>query len=389
MHIAFTSRRPFNDGALNQPIPENDQVNMAYLLGADYFSFFSLKKLSTTQLVDKLQFYDLIFIPLDLRDFETVQHIAKASNGRYILYSEGGIADYQMLNAANQVAYLQLIRHARAIFLYWEKYVPFFQSITDKPVAYLPYPFFEEIARRYHIPPQKRTKRLSLPSGIASSTRNGLSSLLTARDILRQNLISEIDCWLTPSAFSEEAAAVQHILLEEPFQPQPPSRFNWRKWLQNSRFDYRPLLNLQRKFKFSRLSEGDIPTVQQGPLTLLRRQNWPSYLQRLSHSLLVLDLNNRPTIGRNALDCAALGIPCISTDYSDMQPKLFPQITLTNSWDVPTAVNLARRLLEDTSFYREVTQEATVQLKAYLPEAFQARFAKITTEFPEILELNN
>ncbi|HFQ94854.1 MAG TPA: hypothetical protein ENK32_12640 [Anaerolineae bacterium] len=386
MRIAFTSRRPFNDGPLNQPIPENDQANMAYLLGADYFSFFSLKKLSTTQLAAKLQPYDLVFIPLDLRDFETVQHIAGGSNGRYILYSEGGIADYQLLNATGQAAYLQIIRHAKAIFLYWEKYVPFFQSITDKPVAYLPYPFFEEMARHYRLPLEKRANRISLPSGIASSTRNGLSSLLTARHMLRQHLISEIDCWLAPVTFSEEAAAVRHILLDEPFQVLPPVRFNWRKWLQNSRFDYRPLLNMRRKLKSGTSSESNIPTVQQGPLALLRRQNWPTYLQRLSHSLLVLDLNNRPTVGRNALDCAALGIPCISTDYSDMQPKLFPQTTLTDSWNIPTAVDLARRLLEDTSFYREVTQEAAVQLKAFLPEAFKARFAKITTDFPEILE---
>ncbi|NJN55939.1 MAG: hypothetical protein HC804_15045, partial [Anaerolineae bacterium] len=149
MRFAFTSRRPFHDGPLEQPLPENDQINMAYMMGADYFSFLTLKKLSPAQLAEKLQPYDIVFIPLDVRDIETVKQIVAGSNGRYIIYSEGGIADYQLLTPGDQLVYLKVIRHARAVFLYWEKYIPFFQSITTSPVFYLPYPFFSDLVEPF------------------------------------------------------------------------------------------------------------------------------------------------------------------------------------------------------------------------------------------------
>ncbi|MCA9900775.1 MAG: hypothetical protein H6654_00740 [Ardenticatenaceae bacterium] len=390
MRLAFTSRRPFHDGLLEQPLPENDQVNMAYMFGAEYFSFFTLKKLSSVQLVQKLEPYDIIFIPLDVRDIETVKLIVGASNGRYIIYSEGGIADYQLLSPADQWHYLQILRQARAVFLYWEKYLPFFQTITSSPVFYLPYPFFVDKVKPFQQPLADRPNRFSLPAGLAGGSRNGLCSLLAARRLLDENLFTEVDCWLAPANFRQDAEATYQILTDRPLQVAwPTARLGLRKWFLKLPIDYRPLLKLRRVFKSDShpeaVASADTATVQQGPITLLRRHNWSAYLQRLGHNRLVLDLNNRPTVGRNALDCAALGIPCLSTDYSDLQVKLFPQVTLPDGWDIPEVVRYGS-LLQDHGFYAEVTQEAARNLQEFLPERFMERFNKILTEYPEIWE---
>ncbi|MCB8929195.1 MAG: hypothetical protein H6652_26620 [Ardenticatenaceae bacterium] len=388
MQIAFTSRRPFHDGPLKSPLPENDQVNMAYMMGADYFSFFTLKKMSLSQLQAKLQPYDLVFIPLDVRDMETVKLIVAGCNGRYVIYSEGGIADYQMLSPADQFTYLQMIREARAVFLYWEKYISFFQTITDNPVFYLPYPFFASFVEPFHIPFDERPKRLSLPSGLTGSSRNGLCSVMAARQLLSEDLYSEVDCWLASDNFRQDAESVYEILTDTPLQAEwPKTGMNLRKWLLKLPIDHRSLMKVRSKLNANiipdAVSESKTPTIQQGAITMLRRHNWPAYLKRLGHNRLVVDLNNRPTVGRNALDCAALSIPCISTTYSDLQVKLFPQITLEDSWNIPQVVAYGRQL-QDDGFYNEVTQEAAHRLKEFLPERFKVRFDQIRAEHPEI-----
>lgn len=392
MRLAFTSRRPFHDGPLSQPLPENDQINMAYVMGADYFSFLTLTKLTKAQLLEKLRPYDTVFVPLDLEDLEGVKQVVAGCNGRYVIYSEGGIADYQLLTPADQLIYLQLIRHAKALFLYWEKYVPFFESLTTKPVFYLPYPFFVNLTDPFFVPLAKRPNRLSLPSGLVGGSRNGLSSIIAARRLLAENLYTEIDCWLSPSGFREDAETVYQILTDTPLTTEwPTTQMRLRKWLLKLPIDYRPLLKLRRHINDriipDAVSDSKTVKIQQGNVTLLRRHNWIAYLKRLGHNRLVLDLNNRATVGRNALDCAALSIPCISTAYSDLQGKLFPQTTLDDSWNIPAVVEIGRRL-QDPAFYHEVTHEASYQLREYLPDKFKERFDKILYEHPEIWKSN-
>ena len=389
MKIVYISRRPFFDGPVKTPFQENDPANIAFVLSGDYFSFFTTNKLKQSELAAKLSLYDLIFVPLDLRDLNSVEHIVKASNGRYILYSEGGIADYQMLTPSKQITYLNLIRNAKAIMLYYEKYAPFYQYITDKPVLYLPYPFFSEFVSPYQTPLAERANRVSIPSGLTGATRNGLGSILAGRELVKQNLVEEIDCWLAPPTFNEDAKAISHILLNTPFQEKAStSQHSLRQLLINTKLDYRPLLKIRDNIKPS-TPTSSIPSIQQEYVTLLRRQNWVTYIKRMSQSRLVLDLNNRPTVGRNSLDCAILEVPCLSSSYSDMQEKLFPQITIDNCWDTPEVIRLSRMLLEDSGFYNEVTKEAKNNLQQFLPEAFKKRFDKILAEFPEILERSN
>jgi hypothetical protein len=390
MRIAYTSRRPFSDGPVHQPFLENDPANIAYALDGEYFSFYTLKKLSGRQLEEKLKPYTLVFVALDLRALDIVERIADACDGRLATYSEGSIADYQMQPPAGQYTFLRLLRQAAINFLYWEKYVPFYRSLTGAPVAYLPYPYLTEKVRQYYVPPERRPGHVTLPSGLSGATRNGLSSLSVAKKLLEENLINQINCWLSTPTFSEDAPVV-HYFLDTRMEATPAIRqragrvrFNWRQWLHESRLDYRSLLRLKNRLPGRRPGVPAAAWAQTSNLTLYRRQTWLNYAAQTAHSTIVIDMNNRETVGRNALDCAALGIACVSTSRSDIQPRLFPQTTVEDSWDVDQALAFCRRLLQDKAFYQSVADQAAAGLKHFETLAFQRRFQAILECYPDL-----
>lgn len=383
LKIAYTSRRPFTDGKVTVPFPENDPANIAYMLGGDYFSFFTLKKLSAKQLKQKLSGYDLVFVPLDHRAFNKVIDIAAACDGRFATYSEGNIADYQMHSPSKQAQFLQIIQQAQINFLYWEKYVPFYRSLTNQPVAYLPYPYFQQEAETFTVPQPKRQRHVTLPSGLAGHTRNGLGSLSVARQLLNLGLVEQINCWLSAMTFTEDAQAIQYFMYGTPL-PKTQVHLPWRKWLQKSGIDYRFLLKA-KTLRQSNLETAVTAPIQKDKLALFRRQSWQSYLPELAKTMLLIDMNTRETVGRNALDCAAVKVPCISTNRSDIQARLFPDITIDDSWDVDTAVHLCQQLLNDQDFYQSVIQHAYEELTQFNPDAFRQRWQTILNQYPQLL----
>ena len=390
MRVAFTSRRPFADGPVQEPFLENDPANIAYVLRGDYVSFYTLKKLSDRQLEKKLEPYDLVFVALDLRALDIVERIARACDGRLATYSEGSIADYQMHPPAGQHTFLRLIRQAAINFLYWEKYIPFYQSLTDAPVAYLPYPYLASEASRHYLPLSDRHRHVTLPSGLGGATRNGLGSLSVAKKLLEQNLITQINCWLSATTFAEDAQVVSCFLSGSPLTPHiRRTRLNWRQWLHTSRIDYRPLLNLKNRVLGRGTGAPPAPLIQSDNLAFYRRQTWLNYVTQIASSSIIIDMNNRETVGRNALDCAALGIACVSTNRSDIQARLFPQITLADSWDVDGAFTFCRRLLQDRRFYQSVVEYAAEALKQFDEQAFLGRFQAVLKCYPHLTQLRS
>jgi hypothetical protein len=97
----------------------------------------------------------------------------------------------------------------------------------------------------------------------------------------------------------------------------------------------------------------------------------------------MLDLNNRETVGRNALDCAALGIPCVATARSDLQPRLFPETTLADAWDIEAAVQLSARLLAEPAFYQRVAAYAAEAVQQYDVAHFAQRFGRLAPGYGE------
>jgi len=379
MRVCFTSYRPFGDGPVHQPFLESDPANIAYVLGGVYLSFYTLRKLSDRELSARLQPYDLILVALDVEALELVRRIVAACPGRFATYSEGHIADYQRLSPAGQLSFVQIINQAQANFLYWEKYLPFYRALTHTPVEYLPYPYLLREARQFALPLERRSALAALPTGFAGFTRNGLANLIVAQKLLEAKWIEELACWLETTTFEQDAQAISSFLFSETRLHQPRSQtLNWRHWLSATHMDYRVLLKAKAKL---------FPTQPPTPAAawkiknvfLYRREGWPKYLEKLASARLLIDLNNRETVGRNALDCAALGIPCISTNRSDLQSKIFPETTLSDPWDVTLAFKLCEHLLSDPTFYQRVIDQAGAQAAQFDIAAFQHRFNVLAT----------
>jgi hypothetical protein len=341
-----------------------------------------MKKLTRQLIKEKLAGYDLIFVALDHRALETVVHITSACGDRLVTYSEGNIADYQMHSPAGQTDFLQMINQARMNFLYWEKYVPFYRTLTDRPVAYLPYPYFYQDVEPFKVPVSQRLPHATLPSGLAGNTRNGLGSLVVARQLLSQQMITQVNCWLSAGTFAEDAQAIQFFMSGKTPPPKQTS-VNWRQWLRKTGVDYRFLLNVKRLWRKPQVTPPP-PMVQANQLALYRRRAWPLYLPEMAKTKLIIDMNTRETVGRNSLDGAAAGVPCLSTNRSDMQGRLFPDITLQDGWDVKEAVDLSRKLLQDKAFYQAVVARAAKELTQFGPEGFQKRFAAVLEEYPQL-----
>ena len=380
MNICFTSYRVFTDGRAAQPFLESDPANIAYALGGAYYSFFTLRNLSDQQLKELFEPYDWVIVALDVQAIELVARIIAVCEGRAATYSEGHIADYQRLAPAEQVSFLEAIRAAKINFLYWEKYVPFYRALTNRPVEYLPYPYLLEEARRFYTLLDQRQSLAVLPSGFAGATRNGLATLAVAKRLCDASLVDQIACWLEPESFDEDCQALNYFFFSAPITKPARQRFSWRKWLTASRIDYRGLLKLKTRFRKPGSSPIAPEAVQIGDLSLYRRSSWINYLTQLARARILIDLNNRETVGRNALDCAALGIPCVSTDRSDLASKIFPETTLSDPWDITAASALCQRLLRDDAFYKRVVEYAETVIEQFDVNAFQQRFHSLVAK---------
>jgi hypothetical protein len=143
--------------------------------------------------------------------------------------------------------------------------------------------------------------------------------------------------------------------------------------------NYRPLLKIKNKLFPNQIrNRGAIHN--DGEVIWHQRTNWKNYLVELSKADLMIDMNNRETVGRNSLDCAALGIPCISTSRSDLHERIYPTLTCRDPWDVDQAVELAKRLIQDQTFRESASAFAKQSLENYNASAFKKNFEMIVRE---------
>jgi hypothetical protein len=94
---------------------------------------------------------------------------------------------------------------------------------------------------------------------------------------------------------------------------------------------------------------------------------------------LALHLDHRRTIGRFSGDCAALGVPCVSTAGATMQRACFPDLVV-GPWDVEGAAELGAGILRDRAFARGVVGKAARAVAAYDLEPLARRFRRILTK---------
>lgn len=381
MTCCVVTFRPFPDGPVRAPVPESDPVNIAWALSGHYLSFYTARRLSEADLARTLAPFDPVLVALDREDVETAWRVVRAAAGQVFTYSEGHIWAYQGLPPAQQARWVEILRQAHLNCIYWERYLPFYQALSPVPAAYLPYPYLVEQARAHAIPWSERPPLGIVPTGLAGQSRNGLADILVVQRLREEGLLQRWLFCLDDDAFHEDAIAILTLLGQpvEEATAKPRRRWSWRAWLARSGVDYRPLLRWRERLRPARQKgQQAAPVWQPVPeVGFLRRTRWDRYLAHLAQARLMVDLNNRETVGRNALDCAALGVPCVSTPWSDLQPKLFAETTVRHPWAVDEAVEICRRLLTDEGFRQRVCAQAAARLEEYGPEAFRQRFAQV------------
>jgi hypothetical protein len=380
--ICFCSDRPFFDGIINEPVVENDPINIAFALQGDYKSFFSLRSRSDEKLAATFRDYDLVIVALDLPNVRLAKRILVSCDERAATYSEGHVTDYQRLDPAGQCEFVECLRIAKINLLYWERYIGFYRALTSKPVFYLPYPYIAELPSALARESREMTGkiRIAIPSGLSGDTRNGLVSLIVAKNLLQLGVAKQILCWSSSENFAEDIGATNWIL-HGGNHPKSTTRLSIRSIknrIVSSGLNYRPLLKLKKLFAKQPKNRDAIHN--DGEVIWHQRTNWKNYLVELSKADLMIDMNNRETVGRNSLDCAALGIPCISTSRSDLHERLYPTLTCRDPWDVDQAVELAKRLIQDQTFCESASAFAKQSLENYNVSSFKKNFEMIVRE---------
>ena len=87
------------------------------------------------------------------------------------------------------------------------------------------------------------------------------------------------------------------------------------------------------------------PFVQRDPLP---------YMAFEGNSYAFMNLDHRYTWGRNVLDCAAMGVPCIATRSTGHAADFFPDLIVLDEFQVERASWLLECLIKDDAYYKKV-----------------------------------
>lgn len=90
-----------------------------------------------------------------------------------------------------------------------------------------------------------------------------------------------------------------------------------------------------------------------------------SLYNHLSRMKIAIILTTRATSGRISAEFAALGVPCIGNVNNELQAKCWPELSI-EPYNVPKAVSLAKKLLQDRNFYESNVKKALEQVKELL-----------------------
>ncbi|HUT37377.1 MAG TPA: hypothetical protein VNE39_28095 [Planctomycetota bacterium] len=245
--------------------------------------------------------------------------------------------------------------------------VGFFQAMTSTPVVHLPLPVPLEAMRSC----SAQSGIWNLESGISillgsgfRAKKNGLATALAFRRLR--------SLWAGPPglgdpcagnggtvALSRESATVRPLPAAHPAGPCPAALV----------FAEEPEAE-REAFRLWGIEGVEVrPTCPQ-----------PDYWRRAAACGLALHLDYRRTIGRFSAECAALGVPCISTAGATMQRACFPDL-IVEPWDVEGAATLAQRLLRDPTFRDRVLDRAAGALEPFDLAPSAARFRQALARF--------
>lgn len=112
------------------------------------------------------------------------------------------------------------------------------------------------------------------------------------------------------------------------------------------------------------------------PITTHQMTDWQTYFKQHSTYHVGVHLDHRATWGRYPLDCAAAGIPCVSTIGSYTQTILFPELTVVH-YEIGRAQQLVARLYNDAVFYDRIVRYARDQLPYFDLQPTAQRFLNL------------
>jgi hypothetical protein len=308
-------------------VPEYGAGSWCLALGGEFFPY-------AADDLAPLEDYDLLLLHTSMalypRILEILERFAHKATVLH-LTCDAMFIDPQGFFPGFELPLRALLDRARLVISETEE-VGFFQAMSSTPVVHLPLPVPLEAMR--HCRPQSQ---ILLGSALRPK-KNGLATALASRRLR--------ELWATRGRDAPPTGGPTGIVFAE----EPEAE--------------------RRAYELWGIEGVDVlPSCPQ-----------PDYWRQVAACDLALHLDYRRTIGRFSAECAALGVPCISTAGATMQRALFPELVV-ESWDVAGAAALAERLLRDPIFRNRVVAQAAVAIQPYALEPMAARFREALARF--------
>jgi len=263
--------------------------------------------------------FDLVMVAVRQGIIEAGIKIKRQSTARVLVFLDGEMEHFTSLPGDQQVKLIELLNIADAVGVSHEHDIPIIKALTARPVGMVGVPFPLKRVRQELCPPVEKKQVIHVGCGTGKSfNRNGIVNIAALSEI---GLPGVVDVWVRED--------MEYIHLMKKYMPIPPIHFS-------------------------------------------HTPRWEDYIAKLNESFMGLHLDYRQIWGRFALDCAAVRMPCIAPDNFYTQKTLFPRLCV-NSQDIEGAVKLAKELLKNNSFYKEVTAYAESRMAFFDNEAAKKR----------------
>ncbi len=341
----------------------SDQLNIAYLYNADIYSYEVIKKTSKSKLRKIVKKYDFIIVIMDIDKLSIIEKIIISEPNFVFGYSENSVNSYQKLEPLRQFLFFKLLNLVDAHLVYWQDAVSFFEYLSSKPVFYLPFVHFLSYYDKFKRKNNNKEKIIIIQDGFSNSSRNGTASMVVAKRLIENRVYDKVIIFVHSEFWNINKRLLPKWFFNEKLSIETLKKFRIYLWHDK----YNKFFKIHQKENI----------IKKDKLELIRRGNYFQYLKYLSEASLFIEINNRYSIGRIAWDCAALGVPYLSTEYSDLAKKIFPYTTLKNIWDSEEAYKIAEKLINEKGFYNKVIKNSKRELLKYLEDNFKRQFERI------------
>lgn len=269
-----------------------------------------------------LQNYDLIICNSNLG--KELSKSVYLSEGRpeglsWVTLIEGSASDYLIPNP--EVS--RLFANSDLVNCININSVSFFRNLTNTRVEYIGMPYPVDLISKFRIPFSKR-KREMFVCPLALTRNNDI--------------------------FAAKAIGLPYITYEQEISRKINNLF---KLISNRSFKKDFLLRkAEEYYNHAGMSIRELLPISE-------------YFKINNSFYIWLNLDPRYTWGRFVLDAAALQIPIITTAATGHASALFPETTLDNEFQIDKAIELGKRLVEDTDFYKKVAEYPEGKLEDY------------------------